>query len=117
MEENTHPIDKFDLDPNTEFEVFIDDKIINVPMSGFFIKRLQLIGDWLVTSKNPEEVVAAYQKIIEDKELTDSFELNLQTFMTLMNHIDQCAKEQEATKKMKVSDIRESLQDTSKVSS
>jgi len=117
MEENTHPIDKFDLDPNTEFEVFIDDKIVNVPMSGFFIKRLQLIGDWLVTSKSPEEVIAAYQKIAEDKELTETFEVNLQTFMTLMNHIDQCAKEQDATKKMKVSEIRESGQNTTEVSS
>lgn len=117
MEENTHPIDKLDLDPNMEFDIFIDDKIINIPMSGFFIKRLQLLGDWLVTSKNPEEVIAAYDKIAEGKELTDTFEVNLQTFITLMNHIDQCAKDQEGTKKMKVSEVRESIQNTSKVSS
>lgn len=117
MEENTHPIDKFDLDPNTEFEVFIDDKIVTIPMSGFFIKRLLLLGDWIVSSKSPEEVLAAYQKIAEDKELTDTFEVNLETFMTLMNQIDKCAKEQGATKKMKVSEIRESGQNTTEVSS
>ena len=115
MEENVNPIDKLDLDPNMEFDIFIDDKIVNIPMSGFFIKRLQILGDWLVTSKNPEEVIAAYDKIAEGKELTETFEINLQTFITLMNHIDQCAKEQGATKKMKVSEVRDSLQDATKV--
>jgi len=94
MEENVNPIDKLDLDPNMEFDIFIDDKIVNIPMSGFFIKRLQ---------------------IAENKELTNTFEINLQTFITLMNHIDQCAKDQGATKKMKVSEVRDSLQDTTKV--
>jgi hypothetical protein len=115
MEQSTNPIDN--LDPNTEFDVFIDDKIINVPMSGFFVKRLQLLGDYVVSTKSPEEIIAIYDKMAEGKELTDTFEINLETFITLMNQIDTSGKEQGATKKMKVSEIKDSIQDTSKLSS
>ena len=115
MEQQTNPLDN--LDPNTEFDVFIDDKIINVPMSGFFVKRLQVLGDYIVSTKQPEEIIAIYDKFVEGKELTDTFEINLETFITLMNQIYASAKEQGATKKMKVSEIKDSIQDTSKLSS
>lgn len=117
MEQMPNPLDNLDIDPGMEFDVFIDDKIINVPMSGFFVKRLQVLGDWIVNTKTPEEVLLVYNKIIEKNELTDTFEINLETFLMLMDHIDKCAKEQGATKKMKVSEIKESIQDTPKVSS
>lgn len=117
MTEFANPLENIDIDPDTEFDVYIDDKMVNLTVSGFFIKRLQVLGDWIVNTKSPEEVLSAYNKMLEKQDLTDTFEINLETFMILMNELDKCAKEQGATKKMKFSEIKDSVKDTPKVSS
>lgn len=117
MADFVNPLDSIDIDPNMEFDVYVDDKIINIELSGFFVKRLQVLGDWLVNTKSPEEVLITYNKFLEREELTETFDINLETFMILMNEIDKCAKEQGATRKMKFSEIKDSVKDTPKVSS
>jgi hypothetical protein len=109
MADFSNPLDGMDIDPNMEFDVYVDDKMINITLSGFFVKRLQVLGDWIVNTKTPEDVLLVYNKLLEKEQLTDTFEINLETFIILMNEIDKCAKEQDATKKMKFSEIKESV--------
>lgn len=106
-----------DIDPNKEVDVFIDDKTFTVTMSGFFAKRLQGVGDWLMRSEDPEKILQAYNSILEkpNEQPADLLSFNIQTFLMLMKEIEKCAIEQEATKKTKFGDIQQSIENTAEV--
>lgn len=121
MEENqtSGPLGHVNIDPHAELDVFIDEKIFTINMSGFFAKRLQAVGDWLMKSQPSEKVLVAYNQIIEkpDESPTDLFAYNIQTFLMLMQAIDKAALEQGATKKMTYAEIQDSIKDATEFSS
>jgi hypothetical protein len=113
------PLSHVNIDPHAELDVFIDDKVFTINMSGFFAKRLQAVGDWLLKSQPSEKVLVAYNQIIEkpDESPTDLFAYNIQTFLMLMQAVDKAALEQGATKKMTYAEIQESVKDATELDS
>lgn len=105
------------IDPNQELDVFIDDKTFTITMSGFFAKRLQSVGDWLMRSEDSEKILQAYNSILEkpNEQPADLLSFNIQTFLMLMKEIEKCAIEQGATKKSKFGDMQQSIENAAEV--
>ena len=94
-------------DPEQELEVFDDEKVFNVPMSGAFAKRLQALSVWMTDKKNPEEIIKVYETIAsEDENLKyDQFTLHLETMLILLKEMETQARSANCIKKVKVKDI------------
>lgn len=113
MEDATKSIiNNANIDPDTEVDVYIDDKVFIVEMSGFFIKRLQAMGDWFLSLESTEKILKSYNTLMENPAgpINDLLTFNVQTYLMLMKALDNAAKEQGATKKMKYKDAVASVQ-------
>jgi hypothetical protein len=111
-------MDQLNMDPNTELDVYIDDATFDLKVSGFFAKRLQAMGEWLLRMQKHEEVLKCYESLSKDPSQTpeDMNCFNIQTFLMLMQAVDKAAVEQGATKKMKAYEMRESIENATKIS-
>ena len=96
-------------DPEQELEVFDDEKVFNIPMSGAFAKRLQALTVWMTDKKNPEEILKVYEAIAaEDDDPNvkyDQFTLHLETMLILLREMETQARASDCIKKVKVKDI------------
>lgn len=94
-------------DPEQELEVFDDDKVFNVPISGSFAKRLQALTVWLTEKKNPEEILKIYEVIASEdsNKKYDHFTLHLETMLILLKEMENQAREAGCIKKIKMKDI------------
>lgn len=111
-------MDQLNMDPNTELDVYIDDATFDLKVSGFFAKRLQAMGEWLLRMQKHEEVLKCYESLSKDPSQTpeDMNCFNIQTFLMLMQAVDKAAVDQGATKKMKAYEMRESIENATKIS-
>lgn len=93
-------------DPEQELEVFDDDKVFNIPISGFFAKRLQALSVWITDKKNPEEILKVYELITSDdpNKKYDAFTLHVETMLILLEEMETQAREANCLKKIKVKD-------------
>ncbi len=112
-------MDQLNMDPNTELDVYIDEATFDLKVSGFFAKRLQAMGEWMLRTQKHEEVLKCYESLSKDPSQTpeDINCFNIQTFLMLMQAVDKAAIDQGATKKMKASEMRESIENATKISS
>jgi hypothetical protein len=112
-------MDQLNMDPNTELDVYVDEATFNIKLSGFFAKRLQALGEWILKQQKHEDVIKCYEHLAQDGEQVpeEMYCFNIQTYLMLMQAIDKAAVEQGGTKKMKVYEIRESIENASKISS
>lgn len=112
-------MDQLNMDPNTELDVYIDEATFDLKVSGFFAKRLQAMGEWMLRTQKHEEVLKCYESLSKDPSQTpeDMNCFNIQTFLMLMQAVDKAAIDQGATKKMKASEMRESIENATKISS
>lgn len=118
MEDATKSIiNNANIDPDTEVDVYIDDKVFIVEMSGFFIKRLQAMGDWFLSLESTEKILKSYNTLMENPAgpINDLLTFNVQTYLMLMKALDNAAKEQGATKKMKYKDAVASVQNATEL--
>lgn len=102
MEENVKSIlDNMSIDLDQELEVFVDDKLFKVSMSGFFAKRLQALADWILSKEDPEKMIKIYEKMADNPEQvpTDLEAFNYETLIMLMQAIQTSGQEQGATEK------------------
>jgi hypothetical protein len=108
MEENTiEDLNKILSDPETEVDVLLDDSIINLTISGAFAKRIQILLDYFVNSKSPEEILKVYSTIMEEnnQHTYDLFTFHVETVLVLMKEIHKSATEVNAFKKVKMKDL------------
>jgi hypothetical protein len=93
--------------PEQELEVYDDDKVFSVPMSGAFAKRLQALTVWMTDKKNPEEILKVYETIAsEDENLKyDQFTLHLETMLILLKEMETQARSANCIKKVKAKDV------------
>lgn len=112
-------MDHIQIDPDQELDVFVDEKLFTVSMSGFFAKRLQTFGDWIMNTQKPEKMLEIYNSLIErpDDVPTDILTYNVQTYLMLMQAVRSSAIEAGATTKMKYKDIQASVQNTTELGS
>lgn len=110
-------INNANIDPDTEVDVYIDDKVFIIEMSGFYVKRLQAMGDWFLSLESTEKILKAYNTISENPNgpINDLLTFNIQTYLMLMQTVDKAAKEQGATKKMKYKDLTASVQNATEL--
>lgn len=92
-------------DPESEIEVYDDDKIFNISLSGSFAKRLTALGAWMTERKKPEEILKIYEKLANDSDdKYDHFTFHFETILILLREIETQAKVNGAVKKVKIKD-------------
>lgn len=96
-------------DPETEVEIYQDDKLIDIKISGFFAKRLNLLTNTMINQKPVEDILVSYEKMAQDDTKFDQFTFNLETMLTLMRAIEDSARENGALKKVKLNEIQSGL--------
>jgi hypothetical protein len=105
-EEN--PTEKFldaITDPEAEIEVYDDEKIFNISVSGAFAKRVTALGAWMTERKKPEEILKIYEKLASDvDDKYDHFTFHFETVLILLRELETQAKANGATKKIKIKD-------------
>ena len=113
MENEKTPSDEFSemlSNPESEIDVIDDDKVFTIEMSGFFAKRIQSLNTWFTNKKKPEELLAIFEKLIENSETgenkyPDAFSFHFETLLILTEEINKRARESGAIKKMKMKDV------------
>ena len=113
------PLDHIQIDPDQDLDVFVDDQLFTVSMSGFFAKRLQTFGDWVMKTEKPEKILEVSNSLIErpNEVPADILGYNMQTYLMLMQAVRTSAIESGATTKMKYKVIQASVQNTPELGS
>lgn len=92
-------------DPEAEIEVYDDEKIFNISLSGSFAKRLTALGAWMTERKKPEEILKIYEKLASDgDDKYDHFTFHFETMLILLRELETQAKANGATKIIKIKD-------------
>jgi hypothetical protein len=92
-------------DPEQEIEVYDDEKIFNIALSGAFAKRLNAVGAWMTERKDPTEILKIYEKLASDSDdKYDHFTFHFETMLILLREVEQQARNNGAIKKVKVKD-------------
>lgn len=93
-------------DPEQEIEVYDDNKIFTISLSGAFAKRLNAVGAWMTERKDPTEILKIYEKLASDNEdKYDHFTFHFETMLILLREVEQQARNNGAIIKAKVKDI------------
>lgn len=80
------------LDPNSKIKLIPNDTIVNIPISGAFIKKLQETLFYLLGQKEPTEV-AKVIKELETREPNNFWEHEVTIYLALVYQAELVAKE------------------------
>lgn len=81
------------MDEIKKVKVIDSDTVINIPISGYFYKRLQQLSNSMIKDKSSEDLKSAYTQI-KEQNFIDDFSYNLETIFILCGTFEKMANDE-----------------------